>query len=297
MAERAKPDGAGHYVNVGGTTSREIALTIAGSDSGGGAGLQADLKTFQRFGVFGTTVVTAITAQNTVNVTTWEAVRPELVRAQIDALVADLRPAALKSGMLGTTAIVETVARALAEHGLRPYTLDPVMVATSGDPLVAPDTIDAIRKLLVPVAALVTPNLDEAGILVGRPVRDVPAMESAAREIVERLGAGAALVKGGHLGADGRAAGELTDVLFLDGRIHRFSHAFLDSRSTHGTGCTVSSAITAQLALGVPMLSAVEVALDYVHEAIRTAPGLGAGHGPLNHNGRIGERARERENG
>src|SRR5918998_6902971 len=176
-----------------------IALTIAGSDSGGGAGIQADLKTFHRFGVFGTSVITAITAQNTRGVRGWTAVPTDLIRQQLDAVVEDLRPAAVKSGMIADPDVVRTVAEGLRAHGLRPYVLDPVMVATSGDPLLTPDAIDAIRRELVPLADLVTPNLDEAALLVGEPVRDVPAMERAARRLVDEGGARAALVKGGHL--------------------------------------------------------------------------------------------------
>jgi hydroxymethylpyrimidine/phosphomethylpyrimidine kinase len=256
----------------------QIALTIAGSDSGGGAGIQADLKTFARFGVYGTSAITAITAQNTLGVTAWRAVEPSLLRAQIDAVAGDLRPHAIKSGMLGDVAIVNTVAAAIREHALSPYVLDPVMVATSGDPLLEPDAVDAIRTLLLPAASLVTPNLDEAALLCGTPVGDIDAMERAARQLVHEFGAQAALVKGGHL-----ARGELVDVLY-DGRdLRRFTHARIETRNTHGTGCTLSAAIAARLTLGDHLVAAVSAALDYVHEAIRTAPGLGGGHGPLNH--------------
>ena len=259
------------------TSTTAIALTIAGSDSGGGAGIQADLKTFQRFGVFGTSVLTAITAQNTHGVRAWTATPLDLVRSQIDAVAEDLRPGAVKSGMLADAGVVRTVADGIRAHALRPYVLDPVMVATSGDPLLEPRAIAAIRDELFPLAALVTPNLDEASLLVGEPVRDVAAMEDAARRMVERFGAAAALVKGGHLGGP-----EAVDVLF-DGALHRFRHARIDTQSTHGTGCTLSAAIAAHLALGSSLLDAVIVSLDWVHEAIRTAPGLGGGNGPLNH--------------
>jgi hydroxymethylpyrimidine/phosphomethylpyrimidine kinase len=257
---------------------RVIALTIAGSDSGGGAGVQADLKTFTRFGVFGTSAITAVTAQNTLGVSAWERVSPALVRAQIDAVAQDLRPAAIKSGMLGDAEVVRAVAAGVREHALRPYVLDPVMVATSGDPLLAPDSVSAIVDELFPLASLVTPNLDEVAILTGERPTDVAGMERAARELVTRRGARAALVKGGHL--DGA---ELTDVLF-DGRtIRRFTHARVDTKSTHGTGCTLSAAIAAALALRVPLDGAVELGLEYVRRALVSAPGLGAGHGPLNH--------------
>jgi len=257
---------------------RVIALTIAGSDSGGGAGIQADLKTFARFGVFGTSAITAVTAQNTLGVSAWERVSPALVRAQIDAVAQDLRPTAIKSGMLGDAEVVRAVAAGGREHALRPYVLDPVMVATSGDPLLAPDSVSAIVEELFPLASLVTPNLDEVAILTGERPTDVAGMESAARELVTRRGARAALVKGGHL-----EGAELTDVLF-DGRsIRRFTHARVDTSSTHGTGCTLSAAIAAALALRVPLDGAVELGLEYVRRALVSAPGLGAGHGPLNH--------------
>lgn len=255
-----------------------IALTIAGSDSGGAAGIQADLKTFHQFGVFGTSVICAVTAQNTKGVTGWEAMRPELVQAQIDAVAADLRPNAVKTGMLGSAELVETVAERLARHGLLPYVLDPVMVATSGDPLLDQDAERLIKRLLVPLASLVTPNLDEAGILVGSPVTEPDEMERAGRDIVG-CGARAALVKGGHLRSE-----RMVDVLVTaEGMVRRFEHARIDTTSTHGTGCTLSSAVAAGLALGRPLEQAVEDGLDFVHRAIAAAPGLGAGHGPLNH--------------
>ena len=255
-----------------------IVLTIAGSDSGGGAGIQADLKTFHRHGTFGTSVITAITAQNTRGVTAWTAVAPDLIAAQLDAVATDLRPAAVKSGMLGDADVVRAVTEGLRRHRLAPYVLDPVMVATSGDPLVAPDAVDAIRRDLLPLADLVTPNLDEAAILVGEAVPDVPAMERAARRLVHDLGARAALVKGGHLAGD-----TATDVLYADGAVHHVHHPRLATTSTHGTGCTLSAAIAARLARGESMRQAVPRALDFVHRAIAGAPGLGAGHGPLDH--------------
>lgn len=256
----------------------QIALTIAGSDSGGGAGIQADLKTFHRFGVFGTSVITAVTAQNTLGVRAWAAIAPELVGQQIDAVADDLRPAALKSGMLGDAAVVAAVADGLRRHSLSPYVLDPVMVATSGDPLLTSDAVDAIRRELVPLADLVTPNLDETAMLLGEAVADEEAMGRAARRLVEELGARAALVKGGHL------TGLMTvDVLYSGGVLHSFRHPRIETQHTHGTGCTLSAAITAGLAAGQEMVPAVSAALDFVHEAIRTAPGLGGGHGPLNH--------------
>ena len=258
----------------------KIALTIAGSDSGGGAGIQADLKTFHQFGVFGTSAITAVTAQNTVGVVAWEAVSPSLVARQIDALAADLPPAAVKTGMLGSAEIVQTVAERVARHRFANYVLDPVMVATSGDRLLNRDAETLIARRLAPLALLVTPNLNEAEILVEEPVRTPEQMELAARAIIA-MGARAALVKGGHL-SDPTS---VVDVLVHNGTAHRFTHERIDTTSTHGTGCTLSAAIAAGLALGRPLERAVTDGLDFVHRAIAAAPGLGntEGHGPLNH--------------
>jgi len=254
-----------------------IALTIGGSDSGGAAGIQADLKTFHQFGVFGTSAITAVTAQNTRGVTDWQAMPAGLVAKQIDALTEDLRPAALKSGMLGSSEIVETVAERIARHRLATYVLDPVMVATSGDRLLDRDAERLIARRLAPLALLVTPNLDEVEILIDGEVRTPDQMERAGRALVG-MGARAALVKGGHL--EGTT---LVDVLVHEGRVRRFTHERIDTTSTHGTGCTLSAAITAGLALGRPLEQAVADGLDFVHRAIAAAPGFGAGHGPLNH--------------
>ena len=255
----------------------KIALTIAGSDSGGGAGIQADLRTFSRFGVFGTSVITAITAQNTRGVTRYSVVEEEMIRAQLDAVASDLRPSATKSGMLANENVVTTVADGLRRHSLAPYVLDPVMVATSGDLLLEPGAAASIKRDLLPLASLVTPNTDEAAILADRQVTDVASMENAAKLLVD-MGAGAALVKGGHLPGD-----VVTDVLWDGTTLTRYDHARLATRNTHGTGCTLSSAITAHLANGVSLLDSVQQSLDYVHRAIALAPGLGKGHGPLNH--------------
>jgi len=259
-----------------------IALTIAGSDSGGAAGIQADLKTFHQFGVYGTSAITAVTAQNTIGVSAWLALPAALVAKQIDALAEDLRPAAIKTGMLGSREIVETVAERIAYHRLTTYVLDPVMVATSGDRLLDRDAEQLIARRLAPLALLVTPNLNEAEILVGGQVRTPDQMERAGRELVA-MGARAALVKGGHL-ADGAT---IVDVLVHAGgdSARRFTHERIDTTSTHGTGCTLSAAITAGLALGRPLEQAVADGLDFVHRAIAAAPGLGSGkgHGPLNH--------------
>jgi hydroxymethylpyrimidine/phosphomethylpyrimidine kinase len=255
----------------------KIALTIAGSDSGGGAGIQADLKTFQQFGCFGTSALVALTAQNTRGVRGVHLVPIDFVALQLDALAADLPPAALKTGMLATAEIIEAVADAVRRYGWRPTVVDPVMIATSGDRLLRADAESVLRTRLLPLAALVTPNLDEAALLTGREVQRVAQMEEAGLALLG-LGAGAALVKGGHGRHD-----TVTDVLVTPDGIQRYEHPRLATTSTHGTGCTVSAAITAGLALGHPLEHAVRDALDYTWRAIEQAPGLGSGHGPLNH--------------
>ena len=254
-----------------------IALTIAGSDSGGGAGIQADLKTFHRFAVFGTSAITAITSQNTLGVNGWVALEPSFVRSQIDAVATDLRPAAVKTGMLGTSDIVTAVASAIREHKLTAFVLDPVMAATSGDPLLDDAAVARVRTDLTPLAALITPNLDEVRMLLGTRPCDADTMARAAETLVRDLGARAALVKGGHL--DGS---DVFDVLY-DGDVRVFRRSRIATTSTHGTGCTLSAAVAARLAVGDILHDAVDTALAYVHRAIATAPGLGAGHGPLNH--------------
>jgi len=254
-----------------------IVLTIAGSDSGGGAGIQADLKTFHQFGVFGTSVLTAVTAQNTRGVLGVHTVPPEIVDAQMEALAQDLPPRGTKTGMLATADLVRTVARGITRHRFPNYVLDPVMVATSGDRLLTADAEATVAELLVPLARLVTPNLDEAAILVKGDVHSVEQMERAGRSLVA-MGAGAALIKGGH--AEGAT---VVDVLVTPDGTRRFTHSRIATTSTHGTGCTLSAAIAAGLALGRPLERAVADALDFVHRAIAAAPGLGGGHGPLNH--------------
>ena len=255
----------------------KIALTVAGSDSGGGAGIQADLKTFHQFGIFGTSVICAVTAQNTQGVLAWQALPPALVARQLDALADDLRPEAVKSGMLGSADVVAAVADGIARWRLPHYVLDPVMVASSGDRLLDPDAERLVRERLLPLAALVTPNLDEARMLVGEPVATPDEMERAGRTLLAR-GASAVLIKGGHLDD-----ATLTDVLATAGAVRRFTHQRLDTTSTHGTGCTLSAAITAGLAHGRPLERAVADAIDFVQRAIAAAPGLGRGRGPLNH--------------
>ena len=226
------------------------ALTIAGSDSGGGAGIQADLKTFSAFRVFGTSVVTALTAQNSVGVHGVHEVPPAFVRAQIDAVLDDFGADAVKIGMLSSAPIIDAVADGLAAHRHGPVVLDPVMIATSGDPLLRPEARAALIARLLPVAVVVTPNLHEAAALAGMPVTTEKEMEEAARRI-HALGARTVLVKGGHL------KDSATDILWDGVTFTRFPGARVESTATHGTGCTLSSAIAAGLALGRELTDAI----------------------------------------
>ena len=250
------------------------ALTIAGSDSGGGAGIQADLRTFQAFGVFGTSAVTAVTAQNTTGVRAIQTLDASIVAAQIDAVAEDFTLAAVKIGMLATADIVRAVAAAIDRHRLQPVVLDPVMIAKGGDALLAADAVAALSAELIPRAAIVTPNLSEAEALIGRRVSTIADMRDAAAELMRR-GARAVVIKGGHL--DGPAIDLFADAHSSE----EMSAPRVQTPHTHGTGCTFASAIAARLALGDDLLSAVRAAKAYVHRAIQLAPGLGHGHGPL----------------
>jgi len=264
-------------VNDSAKRAPPVALTIAGSDSGGGAGIQADLKTFHAFGVFGTTAITAVTVQNTLGVSGVHAIPLDIVRAQIDAVAEDLRPAACKTGMLATREIVNEVARAIRANKLPNYVMDPVMVATSGDRLLDQDAETALLAELVPLATFVTPNIDEAALLTGQAVRTTEDMKAAA-EFLVRAGARAALIKGGHLESQ-----IVTDILF-DGRsMNVWTHDRVATRNTHGTGCTLSAALAAGLAHGRSLEQAVADAIEFVHRALLTAPPLGRGRGPVNH--------------
>jgi hydroxymethylpyrimidine/phosphomethylpyrimidine kinase len=257
-----------------------IAVTIAGSDSGGGAGIQADLKTFGALGVYGASVIVALTAQNTKGVTGIHDVPADFIRAQMDAVFSDLDVDAVKIGMLSQTASIETVAKGLSDHRAKNIVLDPVMVATSGDKLLASDAIDALRNLLIPRALVITPNLPEAAALVGAsPARNEKEMEIQARELLA-LGARNVLIKGGHGASD-----ESVDLLIGQGDVVRLSAKRIATKNLHGTGCTLSSAIAAGLSKGLDLQQASREAKAYVAGAIAAAAMLriGHGHGPLHH--------------
>jgi hydroxymethylpyrimidine/phosphomethylpyrimidine kinase len=257
-----------------------IAVTIAGSDSGGGAGIQADLKTFAALGVYGASVVTALTAQNTQRVSAIHDVPPDIVAAQIDAVFSDLAVAAVKIGMLSQPDTIQAVADGLARHNQTNVVLDPVMVAASGDRLLAPRAVEALRRILIPGTRVITPNLPEAAALLEAP----PARsEAEMREQGERLlalGARAVLIKGGH-----DAGPESVDFLVEPTRVTRLAATRVATKNTHGTGCTLSSAVAAGLAKGLDLVAAVRAAKDYVTAAIRAADRLtiGSGHGPVHH--------------
>ncbi len=251
-------------------------LTIAGSDSGGGAGIQADLKAFAAHGAYGMSALTAVTAQNTRGVLAVEALPAALVAAQIDAVFSDLGVDAVKIGMLANAELAATVADRLTVHAGPPVVLDPVMVAASGDPLLADDAVEVIRQRLAPLATLLTPNLPEAERLAGERAESEEEREGLARRLGGR--GRAVLLKGGHAPGD-----PVVDLLWDGERIHRFAHARLVTRATHGTGCTLSSAIAARLARGDGLVAAVEGAIGYLHEAIRRAAPLGGGQGPVDH--------------
>jgi hydroxymethylpyrimidine/phosphomethylpyrimidine kinase len=255
-----------------------VALTIAGSDSGAGAGIQADLKTLAAFGVYGVTVITAITAQNTRGVRAVQEVDPAVVAAQLDAVVEDFSIAALKTGMLSSAAIIETVADGIQRHvGLGPLVVDPVMIAKSGDRLLREDAVEALRRKILPLAAVVTPNIPEAEVLAGLAIHSRDDRLNAARAIMD-LGARAVVIKGGHSDDD-----PIVDLLVDKHGAREYRAARIVTTSTHGTGCTFSAALTAGLARGLDLQHAVAEARDYLSRALAGAPGLGHGHGPLNH--------------
>lgn len=253
-----------------------VALTIAGSDPSGGAGIQADLKTFHQHGVYGAAAITLLTVQNTQRVSRVEVLDAGLVLEQVEAVLEDLPVGAVKTGALGSVANVQAIAERFGRPGAPRLVVDPVMISKHGAPLIDDAAQVAVRDLLLPVAALVTPNTHEAAVLVGHPVDDLVEAREAALALVA-MGARAALVKGGHL------EGDPVDVLAIAGETMDLPAPRIDTRHTHGTGCTYSAAITALLAQGVPLVDAVPRAKRWLTEAIRTAPGLGRGQGPVNH--------------
>lgn len=257
-----------------------VALTIAGSDSGGGAGIQADLKTFEALGVFGTSAVTAVTAQNTQRVTNVQEVEPEVVRDQIDAVVDDLKPAAAKTGMLSSAPIIEVVAEAMETHELRTV-IDPVMVAKSGDRLLRPDAEAALRERLLPLAEVLTPNAPEAEALTGRSIRGPDDLSAVLGDLMD-LGPQAVLLKGGHLEGD-----VVTDLLQDSDGVVELRKPRFDTKNTHGTGCTLSAAVAAGLAKGLELRPAVQEADALLERGIRYGLALGAGHGPVHHMARV----------
>ena len=252
-----------------------VALTIAGSDPSGGAGIQADLKTFHQFGVYGEAVLTLLTVQNTTSVERVECLAPEFVLAQLRAVLADIPPAAAKTGALGNAGIIEAIADIAASFRF-PLVVDPVMISKHGTPLIAEGARAAIIHKLIPTAALITPNLQEATALTGIKIRDEAGMRSAILRLRE-MGARSILLKGGHL------AGPATDILLDGGDWYEFPAPRIDTAHTHGTGCTFSAAITAELAAGAAIPNAVARAKTFIWEAIRSNPGLGRGSGPVNH--------------
>lgn len=266
---------------MAGAVSTPIALTIAGSDSSGGAGIQADLKTFTALGVYGASVLTALTAQNTRGVSAIHTVPPDFVARQIDAVAEDLSVAATKTGMLGDRATVIAVAESVRRHRLHPLVVDPVMVATSGDLLLAPDAVDAVRGDLLPLADLITPNLAEAARLLSTSIaKSESDMEAQARALLS-LGPKAVLVKGGH----GDSADAVDILVVADAPTLRFAQPRVATRNTHGTGCTLSAAIAAYLARGEPLAEATSLAKQFVHAALLAGVEMriGAGAGPVDH--------------
>ncbi len=257
-------------------------MTIAGSDSGGGAGVQADLKTFSALGVYGASALTAITAQNTVGVSAVHELPPDLIAAQIDAVLTDIGVDAVKTGMLFSVPIVEVVAQELERHGITTLVVDPVMVAKSGDALLRQEAVDALRTRLAPLAAVVTPNIPEAETLTGMEIVSAADMRRAAEKIVA-MGARAVVIKGGH------RAGPATDLYYDGFQFREFSAPRFETGNTHGTGCTFASAVASGLAQGKDVIDAVAQAKEYVTEAIRNSFSLGQGHGPVHHFYRVWE--------
>ncbi|RKD24326.1 bifunctional hydroxymethylpyrimidine kinase/phosphomethylpyrimidine kinase [Ammoniphilus oxalaticus] len=252
------------------------ALTIAGSDSGGGAGIQADLKTFTVRNVFGMSALTAITAQNTLGVEDIHPIPLEMIEKQIEMVITDLGVDAVKTGMMGTAPVIELVARKLKEHSVKQLVVDPVMIAKGGAKLLENDAAHALVTELIPLATIITPNIPEAEVILERKIQTVADMTEAAKALVE-LGAKAAIVKGGHF------EGDPTDILYDGTEIYTFPGKRIETRHTHGTGCTFAACITAELAKGNSLVESVETAKAYITAAIKEELGLGQGHGPTNH--------------
>ncbi|WP_077324210.1 bifunctional hydroxymethylpyrimidine kinase/phosphomethylpyrimidine kinase [Virgibacillus siamensis] len=252
------------------------ALTIAGTDPSGGAGIQADLKTFQELQAYGMSVITSVVAQNTTGVQEVHHLPVSMIEEQLDAVISDIPFQAFKTGMIATIEMMEAVSRKVADLNV-PFIMDPVMVAKSGDPLIAEEARQYLRETLIPMTTLITPNLPEAEDIIGWKVETTEAMEQAAKQIVHEHGAGAALVKGGHL------AGKAVDVLYDGDHINTFTAERIDTGNTHGTGCTYSAAITAYMSKGESLPDAVKMAKDFVTAAIRDSFPLGHGSGPTNH--------------
>lgn len=263
------------------SVTKPVALTIAGSDPSGGAGIQADLKTFHQFGVYGEAVLTLLTVQNTEAVEAVEILEPEFVLRQLDAVLRDIPPEAAKTGALGNGEMIEAIATAAERFGF-PLVVDPVMISKHGAPLMAEQARALVVERLMPRSYLITPNLHEASTLAGFTVETIEGMREAGARL-RQMGARAVLVKGGHL------VEEAIDILLTeDGAVHEYPGERVDTPHTHGTGCTYSAAITACLAMGMPLPEAVRRAKAYISEAIRTNPGLGHGSGPVNHHAKVG---------
>ena len=252
------------------------ALSIAGSDSSGGAGIQADIKTMSANGVYAMTAVTALTAQNTTGVTDILDSTPAFLSAQLDAVFTDIFPDAVKIGMVSSAELISVIAQKLRQYGARHIVVDPVMVATSGSRLLREDAMDALQKELLPMACVITPNIPEAELLCGHAITSAQGMEQAAAEIGEKLGC-PVLLKGGH------QLNDANDLLWQNGKIRWFNGSRIDNPNTHGTGCTLSSAIAANLAKGYPLEQAVEMAKAYISGALAAMLDLGHGRGPMNH--------------
>ncbi|MCM8775238.1 MAG: bifunctional hydroxymethylpyrimidine kinase/phosphomethylpyrimidine kinase [Candidatus Omnitrophica bacterium] len=256
-----------------------VALTIAGSDPSGGAGIQADLKTFHQMGVYGMSVITLLTVQNTQRVDRVEPLDPELVMRQLDAVLEDIPPQATKTGALGSLGIIEALAQKVSGFSF-PLVVDPVMTSKHGKLLLDPKALDAFKRRLLPYAYLVTPNIHEAAVLSGQTLEDEESIKEAAR-VIAGFGPKAVLIKGGH------RPKKATDLLYFENQFYTYSEARIETSRTHGTGCTFSAAITAELAKGRGLMEAVKVAKKFVTCAIRTAPCLGHGIGPVNHQARV----------